>query len=268
MIEKLLEKTGLDSFACIIAAAAVLLLGFLALKLIMHILRKGLKKSSIDPALHKFITNLVRIAGWIFIVVAVLSELNVNTTTFVAVLSAAGAAIALALKDSLANVAGGIIILLTKPFGREEYIKIGDSEGQVMDIDIMNTVITTVDQKTVIIPNGTVTSSSVTNYSRQGIRRVDCVFEVGYDSDLDRVKEILAEVEKNCPLTLHDREPVIGISAHGENGVSVDFKVWTNNSAYWDTYYYIQENVKNAFDRESIEIPYPHMEVRLHNQEL
>ena len=94
------------------------------------------------------------------------------------------------------------------------------------------------------------------------------MFEVGYDSDLDRVKEILAEVEKNCPLTLHDREPVIGISAHGENGVSVDFKVWTNNSAYWDTYYYIQENVKNAFDRESIEIPYPHMEVRLHNQEL
>lgn len=267
MIEALLKDTGFQSFAGIITALVILIIGIIGLKILVALLRRILKKSPIDGALHKFIINSVRIGIWIFIIVAVLSELGVNTTTFVAVLSAAGAAIALALKDSLSNVAGGIIILITKPFCRGDYVMIDTAEGNIKEIDIMTTTLNTIDDKVVIIPNGTVTSSIITNYSREGFRRVDCVFEVGYECDLAKVKDILKDIEKGCSTALHDRPPVIGVSSHGESGVAVDFKVWTTTDKYWDTFYYLHEEVKNVFDREGIMIPYPHMEVTLHKDE-
>lgn len=265
MVEQILKESGLEKFAGPAGAAVVLIAGVIILKIIVAVLRKALKKSRIDPALHKFIVNMTRILGWVLIAVSVLSELGVNTTTFIAVISAAGAAVALALRDSLANVAGGIIILITKPFGREDYIQIGDAEGCVLDIDIMNTVITTVDEKTVIIPNGTVISSIVTNYSRQGIRRLDFTFEVSYDADIEKVRKVLFETAEGCSYALTDREPVTGVSGHGESGIYVDLKMWTGADDYWPAFYYIQETVKCRFDEEGIEIPYPHMEVRLHN---
>lgn len=238
-MNEFLATLGLNAFGGTIGAVIVLVLGAIAMKIITTIVRKALLKSSIDSALHKFITNVVRIIGWVFIIVAVLSELGVYTTTFVAVLTAASAAIALALKDSLSNVAGGIIILITKPFGQGDYVQIAGAEGSVQHIDILNTTMLTADKKTVTIPNGTISSSVVTNFSKQGMRRVDCTFQVGYDSDLGNVKDILKSVAEGCPTVMKNEAITTGVTSHDESGVSVALMVWATPEDYWGTFFYL-----------------------------
>lgn len=265
-MKEFLATLNLNAFGSTVGAVIVLVIGAIAMKVIVTIVKKGLSKSSIDSALHKFITNVVRIIGWIFIIVAVLSELGVYTTTFVAVLTAASAAIALALKDSLSNVAGGIIILITKPFGQGDYVEIAGAEGNIQHIDILNTTMLTADKKTVTIPNGTISSSVVTNFSKQGVRRVDCTFQVGYDSDLGQVKEILKQVAESCPMVMKDQAITAGVASHDESGVSVALMACATPEDYWATFYYLQEEAKVALEKAEIDIPYPHMEVRLHNK--
>lgn len=265
-MNEILNAIGLSALGGTVGAVLILVIGAIAMKAIITVLKKGLAKSSVDKALHRFVMNIVRVAGWIFIVVAALSKLGVNTTTFVAVLSAAGAAIALALKDSLSNVAGGIIILITKPFGRGDYVQISDAEGNIMHIDILNTTILTADKKTVTIPNGTISGSIITNYSKQGMRRVDCTFQVGYESDLTQVKDVLGQVAEKCPMVMKDQTITAGVTSHDESGVSVVLMAWAAPEDYWATFYYLQEEAKVALEKAEIDIPYPHMEVRLHNK--
>ena len=250
-----------------ISAAIILVAGIAVLKIIVHMIRKILVKSSVDEALHKFMISTVKISLWIVIAVAVLSALGVNTSTFIAVIGAAGAAIAIALKDSLSNVAGGIIILVTKPFGKGDYVSANGVEGTVDEIDIMNTVLKTVDNKLVLIPNGTITSNPLINYTRTDARRVDFKVGVSYKADLKKVKEVLTGIADECEDLVPDKEHLIGVGEYGDSAVIFDFAVWTRPETYWKVKYYLGQKIKEEFDRENIEIPYAHIEVIIDKSE-
>lgn len=242
-------------------AAAVLGVGFVAILIITKIARKALERSSMDPALHKFILNFLRVLLWVLVLISVFARLGVSVTSFVAVLGAAGAAVALALKDSLANVAGGIIIAVSKPFLKDEYISVLETEGKVETIDLLYTTLKTLDNKMVKIPNGKISSEVLINYTRENLRRVDCVFFISYEASLPRAKEILAEVSRSCEEILNCPEPIIGVAEHQNSSIAMDLKVWCETSRYWDVKYYLEERVKLAFDEAGIEIPYPQMDI-------
>ena len=243
--------------------AATLVAGWIVIRILLHIEKKALSRSNLDEALHLFILKATKITMWIVLIVALLPKVGISPASLVAVLGAGGAAIALALKDSLGNVAGGIIILMTKPFSRGDTIEIGEITGIVDDIDLLTTQLHTFDNKLITMPNGTVTNSILINYSRADKRRVDCVFSVGYRADLTEAKSILARIAASHPEILDEPEPLIGVSSHGESAVKLDLKVWCSTESYYDVKYYLEENVKTAFDEAGIHIPYPQMDVHI-----
>ena len=257
----IIGKVFESSWAVWINALIILLAGLIILKIVIVLIRKILAKSSIDGALHTLVINSVKIAALIVIIVSVLSELGVNTSTFIAVIGAAGAAIALALKDSLANVAGGIIILVTKPFGKGDYVMTNDIEGSVEEIDILNTTLKTVDNKVVSIPNSSISNNALINFTRTDARRVDLRIGVSYDADINKVKEVLKSAADSCDRVLRDRDYRIGVIEHGDSAVIFDFQVWTKPEDYWDVRYYLGEKTKSALDEAGIEIPYTHIDV-------
>ncbi|MEG0924655.1 MAG: mechanosensitive ion channel family protein [Anaerovoracaceae bacterium] len=244
-------------------AGIIFLGGFIALKIILHILKKALEKSKLDEALHAFILNATKIILWVVLIISLLSFLEVPAAPFITVLGACGAAIALALKDSLGNIAGGIIIIINKPFGKGDTIEISGVLGKVESIDLLVTQLKTFDNKVVTVPNGTITNSVLVNYSRENMRRVDCVFNISYDADLLKAKEILQIVAESNPDIFSEPEPIIGVASHLDSAVTMDLKVWCATENFFDIKYFLEENVKLAFDEVGISIPYPQMDVHV-----
>lgn len=244
-------------------SAAILVVGFIVISIILHIGKKVLGKSGLDEALHTFILNSIKAVLWIFLIVMILDKLGVTTSSIVAVLGAGGAAIALALKDSLGNVAGGLIILVNKPFSKGDTIEVSGMSGVVDSIDLLTTRLHTFDNKVVTVPNGILTNSILTNYSREDKRRVDCVFSISYQADIAAAKAILNRVASNCQKAKKEPPFVIGVSSHGDSGVFLDLKVWCSTEDYFDVKYELEENVKTAFDEAGIEIPYPQMDIHI-----
>ena len=246
----------------LIKLACTILGGLIATFIIVKLLRKLLKKSKrVDDAMTVFIVNVVKVACAIVIISVALQMLGVSASTIVAVLGAAGAAIALALRDSLANIAGGFMILITHPFGRGDLISVGENRGYVEEIDLFLTTLRTFDRRTITIPNGLINTSVVYNESNRDIRRVDCTFTVSYDTDIAKAKAVLHQICADSGLILDDPAPIIGVKEHGENGVVFDAFVYCKTEDIWDTGYYFREAVKNAFEEDGIEIPYPHVTV-------
>lgn len=243
--------------------AAILAAGYVAIKLILRFERKILEKSTLDESVYLFVLRASKIALWVVLIIAVLPNLGVNPASLVTVLGAGGAAIALALKDSLGNVAGGILILINKPFCKGDTIELAGIAGVVDEIDLMSTQLHTFDNKIVTVPNGTITTSVLTNYSREELRRVDCCFSIGYDADILRAKEILYNVTLCNEQIIQEPEPVIGVAAHGDSAILLDLKVWCSTPDYFDVKYYLEENVKLAFDEAGINIPYQTMDVHI-----
>lgn len=245
--------------------AVILIVGLIAIKLILRFERKILEKSTLDESVYLFVLRASKIALWVVLIIAVLPNIGVNPASLVTVLGAGGAAIALALKDSLGNVAGGILILINKPFAKGDTIELAGVTGVVDEIDLLTTQLHTFDNKIVTIPNGTITTSVLTNYSREDIRRVDCKFSISYDADIVQAKEILYNVAVCNPLVMNEngKEPIIGVASHGDSGILLDLKVWCSTSDYFDVKYYLEENVKIAFDEAGIDIPYQTMDVHI-----
>ncbi len=241
----------------------LLIAGMIAIKILLHVERKVLEKSKLDESVYRFILRASKIALWVVLIVALLPKLGVNPASLVTVLGAGGAAIALALKDSLGNVAGGILILINKPFVKGDVIELAGVTGIVDEIDLLTTHLHTSDNKAVSVPNGTITTSVLINYSKEEFRRVDCQFSIGYDADITQAKELLYNVVICSEQILRDREPVIGVAEQGESGILLDLKVWCSTSDYFDVKYYLEENVKIAFDEAGINIPYNTMDVHI-----
>ncbi|MEA4922776.1 MAG: mechanosensitive ion channel [Eubacteriaceae bacterium] len=244
-------------------AIAIFLIGLIVIKIILTVMRKMLKKTSIDSVLHRFLTNAVKVILMVVLVLIVLSRLNIQTASIITVLGVCGAAIALALKDSLGNVAGGIMILVTKPFQQGDYVDIGGTTGVVQHIDLLLTTMTTFDNKVITVPNGMVTTSVLTNYSREETRRVDTLFGIAYDSDVNKAKDLMMALADTNPMIMADPAPFAGVASNTENAVELDFRVWAKTDEYWDVKYYLEENVKIAFDEAGIKMPYNQMDVHI-----
>jgi len=242
-------------------AAGMILAGWIVIKILSKIVIKALKKSSLDPVLHKFIGHGLIAICWIVLVGTALSYAGVPLSTFITVLGVAGAAIALSLKDSLSNIAGGIIIIVSKPFTKGDFIEAGPAMGTVDQIDLLFTRLLTTDNKVVHIPNGNLSTSVIVNYSSEDKRRVDCRFGISGTSSISKAKEILSVIAEQSDMIFSAPEPVIGIAEQSNGIVFIDMRVWCATGDFGAVKYFLEENVKIAFDEAGIEMPVPHINI-------
>lgn len=256
------EKILLES---VVPAVVILLAGYIVIKIIMAGLKKTMQKSKhIDNMMLKFVTNAVRIVLIIVLLMIVANKLGIDTTSIITMFAAAGAAIALALQGSLSNLASGILIILTKPFSQGDYISGAGAEGTIDSIDLMSTSIITADNKIVNIPNSSLTTNSITNFTKSGSRRVDITIGVSYNSDIGKAKEILIQIAKDTGYFLEDKELTCNISEYADSAIVLLLRGWVGAPAYWPATFAVNNAIKPAFDKAGIEIPYPQMDV--HNR--
>ena len=234
--------------------------------LINKVVKTTLSKmeSNIDPTLHKFIGSLVSVGLKGLLLISVASMVGIATTSFIAVLGAAGLAIGLALQGSLSNFAGGVLILIFKPFKVGDLIQGGGHLGVVKEIQIFNTILTTADNRRVIIPNGVLSNNSLINVNVEPTRRVDFVFGIGYGDDIKKTKEILQRIADNDSRVLKDPAPTIVLSELADSSVNFTVRLWVNTADYWGVYFDTHEAVKVTFDAEGISIPFPQQDVHMH----
>ncbi len=247
----------------VLSALLILILGMLLLKIILTIVRRSLEKSSLDQVLHTFVINTIKVIGVIIMLITALNVLGVPTGSFVTVLAAGGAAIALALKDSLGNFAGGILILLHKPFKQGDLISSNGVEGRVQNINLLYTTLMTLNYQTITLPNGLLANNTIINYSMAERRRIDLRVAIAYSEDIEKARQCLLDVLSRSASFLAFPEPVIGVAEHGDSGVILDVLVWCETEHFFDARYELLESIKNAFDEAGIEIPFP--QITIHN---
>lgn len=249
----------------IITALAIFIIGKWVAKSLAGLVQKGLQKNNIDPAIQNFVGSLVSWALIIFVVIAALGQLGIQTASFVAIVGAAGLAIGLALQGSLANFAAGVLILIFRPFKVGDFVEVAGVSGAVQNIQIFTTELHTPDNKKVIVPNGGVISGNITNYSANNTRRVDLVFGIGYSEDIDVAKTLLQTVLAAEPKVLQDPAPTIGVVELADSSVNLVCRPWVNTADYWDVYFNVTEAVKKALDAGGISIPFPQRDLHLHH---
>ena len=262
MIPKVIE------FVLQVALAFVaIIIGMKLIGWIRKILKKSLERQSADTGLVQFLDSLVKYGLYILLGISILSHFGVQTTSIVAAIGSVGVAIGLALQGSLSNFAGGVIILLLKPFKVGDYIVQGDLEGVVSEIQLFCTTLSTGDNRKIIIPNGQLADNSLINVSAATTRRIDITVGISYKSDMKKAKEILLNLGMNDPDTLKDEEksPMSAVTELAESSVNMMLRVWTPTDKYWDVKFRLTEAVKNAFDEAGIEIPYNQLDVHLIN---
>ena len=267
-IDKYTEK-GIDLIISygpkLLGALAVLLIGSWVIKLIMRSFRNMLDKKEIDPSLKPFLRSLIHNLLRILLGISVLSTMDVEMSSFVAILGAAGLAIGLALSGTLQNFAGGMLILLFKPYKVGDFIDAQSYSGTVSEIQIFNTILKTPDNKTIIIPNGGLATGSMTNYSTEPKRRVDWTFGVAYGDDADKTRTVLRTLIDADTRILQDPEPFIAVSSLGDSSVNFVVRAWVNAEDYWDVFFDMNEKVYKTFAAEGLNIPFPQMDVHVHN---
>ena len=244
-------------------ALAVLIVGFWLVKRLANFIDARLADSDVDPTLRPFLRSIISIGLKVLIIISVASMVGIATTSFVAVVGAMGLAVGLALQGSLANFAGGVLILLFRPFQVGDVIEAQGYIGSVTGIQIFNTILRTGDNKTIIIPNGKLSNDSLTNYSTESTRRQDFTFGVGYNDDIDKVKGILEGIIAADERVLADPEPMVAVSELAGSSVNFLVRVWTKAEDTWPLHWELFETVKKALDAEGISIPYPQMDVHL-----
>jgi small conductance mechanosensitive channel len=251
----------------VLYALIVLIIGFRVIKFMSKLLSRRLEKGKIDPSLRSFLAHIIQIILKIALVISVLSMVGVEVTSFIALLGSIGLAVGLALQGSLSNFAGGVLILLLKPFKVGDYIETKDHSGTVKDIDIFHTILATPNGQKVVIPNATLANSSLTNYSYYPNRRIDLTVSCHYDNDVNLVKTILLEMVNNHELVLKDPAPVVVLAEYGNSSINFKVRAWVKNSDYWNVYWNFMHQVKAIFDQNQVTIPYPQLDVHLFDNE-
>ncbi|MFW6390166.1 MAG: mechanosensitive ion channel family protein [Halanaerobiales bacterium] len=259
--EKLIELS-FEYGGRLLGAILVFIFGKWVIKLILKYINRW-SKNNLDPTLHSFVKSIAKTILYILLFITAASTMGIQMTSFVAIFGAAGLAIGLALQGSLANFAGGVLILTFRPFNINDFIEVNGNKGKVKSIQILYTTLLTRDNKNIIIPNGTLANSDIINYSIEDTRRVDLQFGVGYDDNILQVKEILQDIVDNHELILKEPAPIIRVGEHADSSVNFNTMVWTESENYWTVYYDLMEEVKLNFDEEGINIPYPQMDVHL-----
>ena len=249
----------------VLGGIVVLLIGFWVIKRVEKGLRKLMRKRNIDESLIPFLVTLTDIALKAMLIVSVASMFGIETTSFVAVLGAAGLAVGLALQGALQNFAGGVLILIFKPYKVGDLIEAQGEKGTVKEIQIFVTILLTPENKTVIIPNGAISNGNITNYTKQGVIRVDTVFGISYDSDIKKAKEILLKILTDHPKTLRDPAPFVGVKELADSSVNLAVRAYSIPANYWEVYFDVYEAGKIALDNGGITIPFPQVDVHMQN---
>jgi small conductance mechanosensitive channel len=248
----------------IIIAIVILIVGLWVVKIIQSGIRKALEKSGTDPSLAGFTLSLTGMALKIMVIIAVISQLGVETTSFIAILGAAGLAVGMALSGTLQNFAGGAMILIFKPFKAGDFIDAQGYMGTVSEIQIFNTILKTPDNKTIIIPNGGLSTGSMVNFSTEATRRVDWTFGIGYGDDADKAQEVIKGLLAQDSRVLKDPEIFCELSELGDSSVNFATRGWVNAGDYWGVYFDMNKKVYQEFDKVGLSIPYPQMDVHVH----
>ncbi|NPA36233.1 MAG: mechanosensitive ion channel [Chlorobi bacterium] len=249
----------------LIIAIVALLVGFWVIQKIVKATRNLMQKRKVDPTLVPFLVSMISVSLKVLLLISVISYFGIPMTSFVALIGAAGLAVGMALSGTLQNFAGGVILLVLKPFKVGDFIEAQGYMGIVNEILIFNTILTTPDNKRVIIPNGGLSTGALTNYSAEKTRRVDLTFGIGYSDDIDKAKSVITDVINKCEKILKDPAPFIGVVELADSSVNLVTRVWTETPDYWNVFFYMQENVKKEFDRQGISIPFPQHDIHMIN---
>ncbi len=248
----------------LIIAILVLVLGLWAIRLFLKGIQRVMdRKEDMDPSLKSFLMSLLGVTLKILLVISVISMVGIETTSFIAVIGAAGLAIGLALQGTLANFAGGVLILLLKPYRTGDYIEGAGLSGTVHEIQIFYTILYTPQNQVINIPNGQLSNNPITNYTMLDTRRLDLSFGIGYQDDIDRAKQVLSEIIEGEERIHKEPEPQILMDGIGDSSVNLKIRVWTRTDEFWGLHFDMKETVKKAFDREGITIPFPQRDIHI-----
>jgi small conductance mechanosensitive channel len=251
----------------VVGAIITLVLGFWIIGKITAILRRSMEKRDFDPTIRPFLASIVNVGLKVLLLLSVASMFGIETTSFIAIFSALAFAVGLALQGSLGHFASGVLLLVFKPYKVGDLVTIGGGfTGTVKEIQVFNTVLVTLDNKHIIVPNGVVTSNVMTNISGQGIIGVEFTFNIGYNEDIDKARNIILQVGKECPYILDDPAQGVVVASWGPHSVHLASRPFCKSEHYWDTYFFMYEHVKKAFDKEGISIPFPQLDVHIERQ--
>lgn len=247
-----------------LGAVIVLIAGLLLCKAAGKLMKKALKKSHIDETAHKLILQIADIMLKVLVLLCAAGTLGINTTSLITLLGAVGLAASLAVKDSLASLAGGFMVLFSKPFSKGDFIETNSVSGTVENITLTYTTLKTPDNKRIYIPNGEISTSKIVNYSAEETRRLDLVYSISYQDDILLAKKILAEIVERSGLALPDPAPAYLVAEQAASSVNLAVRVWVKTADYWDLNFYMNEQVKLEFDKAGITIPFNQLDVNLH----
>lgn len=262
LIREFILSYGLKILGAIIA----LIIGLWIIRILTRTLARLMEKRDVDQSLRGFLKSLFSITLKILLIISVASMVGIAMTSFIAILAAAGLAVGMALSGTLQNFAGGVMILLFKPFKVGDFIDAQGHMGTVREIQIFNTILKTPDNKTIIIPNGGLSNGSMVNFSTEPQRRVDMTFGMGYGEDIDKAKGVIQSLIKADNRILNDPEPFVAVSELADSSVNFVVRVWVNAADYWGVYFDMHKNIYNSFNKEGISIPFPQMDVHLFQQ--
>lgn len=263
-VQELINKgidLGVEAGKSIIIAIIIYFVGKGLISLINRMLVGMMVRKNIDPAIQSFTKSLVNILLMVLLVISVVSALGVNTTSFAALLASAGVAVGMALSGNLQNLAGGIVILLFRPFRVGDYIEAQGTGGTVTEIQIFHTILTTADNKKIFLPNGALSSGNITNYSKEPLRRVDFTIGVEYGEDIDKVRKALSDILSMDERVLQEPAPVIVLGSLADSSVNMSVRVWVKSENYWSVYFETNEKIYNEFNRLGINFPYPQLTI-------
>ena len=259
MFEKILENSLVQD---ICMALVILVVGILASRIVMKILKTALDKSKLEKAAHSLITSLAKAAMYILLALIVASTLGIDVTSIVALASVLTLALSLALQNMVSNIIGGFTILYTHPFHSGDYVEIAGQGGTVVEINMTYTMLSTADKKLISIPNSAVVAAQITNYSASETRRVEVVASASYEAPTQQVIDALVQAG-TVDKVLADPAPMAVVTAYGDSAISYSLRLWVNNADYWDVYFRVNQRVKDIFDEQGIQMTYPHINVHL-----
>lgn len=248
----------------VVSAVIILLLGLWIIGITVKVLNKQMQKRKVDLSLHHFLSSLAKVSLKVLLFITVISMLGVQVTSFIAILGAAGLAVGLALQGSLSNFAGGVLILLFKPFKVGDLVEAQGFIGKVHQIQIFNTILKTPDNKTIVIPNGNLSNGSITNFSTEKERRADLTFSIGYSEDISKAKKVINDIIKQDKRILNEPKSAVLVSGLADSSVNLAVRVWCKGVDYWGVYFDMNEKIKLGFDKNKISIPFPQRDVHLY----
>lgn len=259
-------KWVLNLSARVLIALAIFFIGRWIIRYLRKLLRRMMERRAVEASLKSFLLNLVSITLTLFLIIVIIGILGIDTTSFVAIFASAGLAIGMALSGTLQNFAGGVMILIFKPFRVGDFIEAQGQTGTVKEIQLFNTVINTTDNKTIMIPNGGISTGIINNYSKESLRRVEWTFGIGYGDDYDMAKATIASMLDQDERVLKDPAYFIALSSLGDSSVNIVVRAWTSTGDFWNVFFDMNEKVYKQFPIVGLNIPYPQMDVHLHQE--